>query len=594
MPPLTHSIERESAYFDDSRRLTGPNLFFARTGALLEALGPASKDAAAHARWRTHVQALASALGWGNVETVARAHAASTSLALSAPLDQLFTATEVNEWAWETATAEAYPECNISNAVSADGVEIVNNIGDFTASLARLRARSENERNVDLTSVMAMADAHGLRCCADDNVVSIGSGAGCHAMSMNEVENLKRLDWCGVSDIPVALVTGSNGKTTTTRLIAAIATAHGWTPGICSTEGVVIGGAQVTTGDYSGPVGARTVLRDRRVQCAVLESARGGILRRGLAVTHANVAVVTNVSADHFGEYGIDNLDDLADAKLIVARALAADGILVLNAEDPILMKRSSHLWLKSAVFSSVWQNDHLQTKRAQGGMTCGVNAGRLLISRGESVHDLGEMTKMPLTVQGAATYNIANIAAAALAAYLLGIAPETIATVLQRFGQARADNPGRLERWQQQGVEIIIDYAHNPAGLAGLLGIASSLKKAGGRMGLLLGQAGNREDGDIAELARRAAAYQPDMVVLKDISGFARGRASGEVAALLHHAMIAAGIDAARINIKLDEFAASKLLVAWSRAGDVIVLPMHGTLARQAMRDWLDARDNE
>jgi cyanophycin synthetase len=217
-----------------------------------------------------------------------------------------------------------------------------------------------------------------VQCYIDDDIASVGSGAGSKIVALESDDALKRLEWRGISEVPIALVTGSNGKTTTTRLIAAMAKAHGWTLGYSSTEGVVVGGAQITTGDYSGPVGARTVLRDTRVQCAVLESARGGMLRRGLAVAQADVAVVTNISADHFGEYGIDNLDDLADAKLIVSHALKVTGTLVLNAEDPVLMRRSSHLWSKTAVFSSVLDHELIRQKQAEGGLVCGVRDGVL------------------------------------------------------------------------------------------------------------------------------------------------------------------------------------------------------------------------
>ncbi len=152
------------------------------------------------------------------------------------------------------------------------------------------------------------------------------------------------MDWGALADIPVALVTGSNGKTTTTRLLAAMLARAGYTPGYTSTDGVWCAGHEVDHGDYSGPVGARLVLRDRRVTAAVLETARGGMLRRGLATHRAHVAIVTRVSADHMGEYGIHTLDDLGEAKLIVARALVPGGRLVLNAEDDTLVRLASSL----------------------------------------------------------------------------------------------------------------------------------------------------------------------------------------------------------------------------------------------------------
>jgi cyanophycin synthetase len=188
----------------------------------------------------------------------------------------------------------------------------------------------------------------------------------------------------------------------------------------------------------------------------------------------------------------------------------------------------------------------------------------------------------MPLSFAGSAAYNVANMAAAALAASARGIAADTIARVLASFGNTHADNPGRLQHWQLGRLQVFVDYAHNPEGLRGLLGVAKSAR-AGGRLGLVLGQAGNREDADICELAAVAASFQPDRVVLKDIDGFMRGRSTGEVATILRDALIAHGVPAAAVVECLDEIDAVRGLLDWAQDGDVLVLPTHGTLARQA-----------
>jgi UDP-N-acetylmuramyl tripeptide synthase len=197
----------------------------------------------------------------------------------------------------------------------------------------------------------------------------------------------------------------------------------------------------------------------------------------------------------------------------------------------------------------------------------------------------------MPLTAEGTARYNIANIAAAVLAATGLGISESAIRHVLATFGTTRHDNPGRLERWTIDGVEIILDYAHNPAGLSGVLQIARALqRKTGGRLGLLLGQAGNREDADVHALAKMAVGFSPDLIILKDIDGMLRGRLPGEIPAMLEATLLAANVERSRIHTVLPEADAAKQLVRWARSGDVVVLPLHGVAPRVAIRHWLDA----
>ena len=196
----------------------------------------------------------------------------------------------------------------------------------------------------------------------------------------------------------------------------------------------------------------------------------------------------------------------------------------------------------------------------------------------------------MPLTVDGSAHYNIANIAAASLAAFALGIDPATIAKVLARFGASNADNPGRLQRWTPGGVQVLLDYAHNPDGLRGLLEVARGLR-GDGRLALLLGHAGNRLDEDFRALAAVAAEAKPDRVWLKDIGGdYLRGRASGDVAMILREALLASGMPQDALPVCLDEALAAREALAWARTGDLLVLPVHEPSARDAVVALLDA----
>jgi UDP-N-acetylmuramyl tripeptide synthase len=400
--------------------------------------------------------------------------------------------------------------------------------------------------------------------------------------------------WSRLHDIPKALVTGSNGKTTTVRLLAAMAAAAGHCAGFTSTEGITIGGQVIAHGDYSGPAGARAVLRDRRTTIAVLETARGGIARRGLAVAGADVAIVTNVIADHFGEYGVDCEADLAELKLVVARAVVERGVLVLNADDARLMTAADRLphaaHARRALFANNADHPALVALRAARGVTCGARSGRLVLEFGPgATHDLGAVNELPLTLHASAPYNLMNIAAASLAATAgLHLPVDAVRAAAQRFGQRHDDNPGRLERHPWRGAIVLIDYAHNPDGLGRLLAVAHAQPHRQ-RLLLLLGQAGNRSNGAIAELARTAAAAGPDLVIVKELPEMLRGRACGEVPALLAHALRDAGLAEAQIdNRGDDEAAAARALLGRVRPGDVVVMPLHSNEGRLAVAAML------
>ncbi len=560
--------------FEGSRRLTGPNLYFGGCGVVLETR--AEPTAAQIERWRERVAWAVDALGWPEPGPVVRAHPGGAALAFRAEPDQLLTATEVNEWAW--CVARAAPILHAPGHPAID---------DETAALRTLRSLAAAERDPALRALVAAAATRGVDLLWDDEEVSLGLGAGSLRWPRDTLPDPRAVAWERLHRIPVALVTGSNGKTTTVRLIAACCRAQGWRSGHNCTDGLFLDGALVEPGDWSGPAGARAVLRHEQVDAAVLETARGGILRRGLAFDAADVAVVTNISVDHFGEYGIASLADLAQVKLVVARGLRPAGRLVLNADDPELRAAApAHPTL--AWFAAELDDPFLTAQCAQGRSICGVRQGRLVLVRAGLGHDLGAVADMPLSVAGAARYNIANLAAAALAAEALGIAPTAIATTFAHFGSRRSDNPGRLQRWSLGGAEVLIDYAHNPAGLEGLLAVARAL--GGQRLGLLLGQAGNRGDAEIAELARTAARFSPDVVVLKDLDGYLRGRAPGEVPRLLGTELERSGVPAARIRTVLPERSAARTLLALARAGDVLVMPMHALAARTALTRLLDA----
>ena len=409
----------------------------------------------------------------------------------------------------------------------------------------------------------------------DESSLTLGAGTGNQDFPLDALPEESDVPWDELGDIPTAVVTGSNGKTTTVRLLAACARAAGWRAGYNCTDGVYLDDEQLASGDYSGPAGARMVLRDHRTQAAILETARGGILRRGIAVTQASVAVVTNVSADHFGEYGVDNLADLAATKLTVGAAVRRRGVLVLNADDPSLRAQAEDLPARFGQrpvlgwFSAEANSPLLAGYGARGDLTCGVSDGRLILKHGRVSHDLGAIADMPLTIGGVAAYNIANLAGAALAALALAITPPTIREVFGHFGDRVEDNPGRMMRFARDGVTILIDYAHNPDGLRGFLKVASHLRREG-RLAVILGQAGNRQDADIEELVRVTASFHPDLIVVKENETQLRGRAPGEMPQLIRAKLLRLGLPESALPLEHTELDAARHALRWARPGDV------------------------
>ena len=568
--------------FEDSRRLTGSNVYFAGCGAALETMGPQARDPVALAAWWLRAEAARDALGWTKTEPVVRVHRSGTSLAFVAPADQLYTATEINEWAW--CASVGYTGLHAPGHPPGH---------DTVLALHTLQRFAAAERRPDAILLLECAQRHGTPALIDDDALSLGLGVNGRTWTMDALPAAEDVPWATLCKIPTALVTGSNGKTTTVRLIAAMLRAHGLRTAHSCTDGLFVGAGgrdnagieRLESGDYSGPGGARQLLRRTDVEAAVLETARGGLLRRGLALAEADVAVVANISADHFGEYGVHSVEDLAAVKLTVARAVAASGWLVLNAEDPLLRRLGPEAALRVAWFAV----DHeALPEDAMSLPRCAVRDGSLLLDDGLETHDLGEIAAMPITLGGRARYNIANVAGAALAASLLRVPIDTISAVLADFGRSHIDNPGRLQHWAFAGIEVFLDYAHNPDGLAGLLDIAQA-RRGAGRLALLLGQAGNREDEQIRELAAVAARYAPDLVVVKDIDGFLRGRVEGEVAEVIRNELLRLGMDEASLPVRLREADAAREALGWARVGDVLVLPVHSLDAKAEVAGLLD-----
>ncbi len=547
----------------DSRRLTGPSLLLDRPGAILEVSFAPEEGAAAISVWAAQVRRMLDAVGWTGAEIAVRRFAGGASLAITAPVDGLYAATEVNDWAWGAAEA----------AVTGLAAP------DFQAAAARLRDEIAREANPALIALQANAAARGVAFLADEHFASVGLGKGSLVWPVRDLPDIAEIDWSRVYDVPVLLVTGTNGKTTTVRLLAAIVDASEQMAGTTSTDLVEVGGEVVDRGDFSGPGGARALLRDRRVEVAILETARGGLLRRGLAVQRADAALVTNIAADHLGEFGILDLPALAEAKLVIARAVGPKGRIVLNADDPELVAAAGERRFGAPIlwFSLDAANPIVKKALAAGGEACFLDGGALVLARGKGKKGRTEVTrvdKVPVAFDGAARHNVANALAAIAMASAIGIPAEAMATGLRRMGNTLESNPGRGNLFTRDGVRILLDYAHNPHGLTALLDIARALPAE--RRLLLLGQAGDRTDEAIRDLARAALPFHADRIMIKELPEMLRGRPPGEIPAILEDELRRNGVAAERIERADSELEGARRLLAESRPGDLVVLLVH------------------
>jgi cyanophycin synthetase len=555
---MTQSSSVPPNVVQDSRRLTGRGLVLDSPGAVLDVRLEEPDLSRAIAAWRRSARILLDQLGWTGETLGVRTFDGGASLALSAPLDSLYGATDLNELAWDAAMAEVRGEPPV----------------DLESAVEPIRARVQEEANPRLLALHRAARERGLTFLTDEDGVSIGSGAGVRVWRPDDLPTPGTVDWSGVHDVPIVLVTGSNGKTTVVRLIASLVSSGNLTVGISSTEGVTIGPELVGEGDFSGPSGARLVLRDKRVGSAILETARGGLLRRGLAVDHADVAVVTNIAADHLGEFGVQNLQDLAETKLLVARTLGTEGTLVLNADDALLVEKSRQIRSRIIWFSLNPASPLLRTHLTAGGAAVVVDGDQIVIARGADATVLMPLAEVPITFSGKARHNVANTLAAIAAGMGLGISLAQMAGALRQFGSNAGDNPGRANLMTVGGIKILLDYAHNPHGMSALVEVAKSLPAE--RRLVMVGQAGDRDDEAIRDLARSAWELRPEQVVIKEMDQYLRGRAPGEVPALLEDEFRRLGAGSSTI-VRVDpELDGARAALTWARQGDLLVLVLH------------------
>lgn len=389
--------------------------------------------------------------------------------------------------------------------------------------------------------------------------------------------------------VPVVAVTGTNGKTTTSRMIAHIARAHGLIVGWSNTDGIYVDGVQVDSGDYSGPSGAGRVLAHPEVQLAVTETARGGILLRGIGLVRNDVSVVTNVTADHLGLQGIDTVDQLAEVKSVVARITRRSGWSVLNAEDPRVYAMRWVVKAKPWVFAREVDTPGVRDVLTDGGRATVVIDGWVSVLRpGADPDPLVELSEVPMTLAGLSRFNVENTLAAASAALAIGVPRQVVVEGLRTFRPDAEHNPGRMNFFTlpaagEGEISVVMDLAHNEAGLEAMVEIMNGVRAPGSRILLGLGVVGDRTD-ELIEKLGEIAARDSDVVAIGHKEHYLRGRTLAELEELMRAGAERVGVTG--VPAYPTEVACLSALVGQALPGDVVGLMCHAE--RQACYDWI------
>lgn len=559
----------------DVRRLTGVNFFMDSCGAAGDAVISDDGKEFVVALWRRQMRQLLDAVGWSEEKILVRGYPSGASLVITAPVDALYVATDMIEHVWGTALR------TLEDASTPD----------LSAAARNFTDRITADSNPALTALTNAAQQRGVTFLGDDGTVSLGLGTGCQTWEETALPAPVDVDWARLHDIPVAMVTGTNGKSTTVRLTAAICRAAGCTVGLSSSDWVRVGSEIIDEGDYSGPAGARLAVRDKRVDIAVIETARGGLMRRGLPIPSADACLITNVAADHLGDYGITDINSLAQAKFLLARAVKPDGRLVLNGDDLELVNRGLGFAGPITWYGLTLDRNALGRWLDQGGHAAFVEDGVMTLGKDGARFPILAVTDFPLGLSGAAKYNISNALGAIALSSALGADAEAMTAALSGFEATPQENPGRGNFMDIGGVKILVDFAHNPHGVAALLDAISEVPAE--RKLVLLGQAGDRGDSDIQEMARLVWAARPDMIIVKELETKLRGRELGDIPAIIIAELKRLGATDDDFLTADTEMESVYKALDWARAGDFLVLLLHIDRKRaQALLDDLADRN--
>lgn len=392
------------------------------------------------------------------------------------------------------------------------------------------------------------------------------------------------------SRIPIIAITGTNGKTTTTRLMAHIVKNNGYKVGFTTSDGIYVQNHMMEKGDTTGPISAEYILKDPTVEFAVLETARGGILRSGLGFSRCDIAIITNIQEDHLGLSDIHTLDDLARVKSTVVKSVRKDGWAILNAEDEQCLKIAKELGCNVAYFAMDENNPTVKQFSKEGKIVAVYENGFITIKKGEWKIRVERATHVPLTMGGKARFMIANVLAATLAAYLQGFKTEDISLSLQTFIPSAAQTPGRMNIFEFKKFKVLIDFAHNPAGYRGVEEFLSSVE-ATRKIGIIAG-VGDRRDEDIKECAMIAARMFDHIIIRQE--KHLRGRTEEEIIGLIMEGIKESGRSVTTEIIKKEVEAIKHAIDTVEDGAFITALSDVVTNAIEIVQEYLDKESEE
>jgi UDP-N-acetylmuramyl tripeptide synthase len=457
-------------------------------------------------------------------------------------------------------------------------------IRDFTSMI-------EDNQQIILRKIYDKAHQHQVNFFINKDIIVLGSGIGQFRTKVNKITKLKDIPWKKIHNIPTALITGTNGKTTTTRLTEFICRKAKLKSAYCSTDWVMVNGRKVVEGDLSGPTGHQYAMMNQKVEVAILEAARGGIVKRGLMPNYVDVATVTNIAYDHIGQNGINSLVDLANAKGVVYNALKQDGIAIINLDDEHI--KQLVVKHKKAYISTKLSEQEISKYLTDDNYVVFIRDNVIILKTNSVEYPLNKINEIPITVYGLATYNFENVLHAVALCFALKITPEQIIFGLKKFG---ADDKSNFGRWNYYKSinhgHLVVDIAHNPAGLDNILNLATGFKqlhKVNGLLRLMYGNTADRRD-TIPEIVALINKYHVDEVIIKEFQTSLRGSQLGEMPQVFYAELIKQGYPSEKIKIMPNEFEATQFILTQAKPDDFTLLCSHELIVEvsKLMRDVL------